>query len=319
MRAGGGTGEWWLTDAGRPALAAGVSDRDAGVHTAELLRALAGGSACAAALALAVDAMDGAPTVGARPARCGGAALRRGGARAARDDGPRPARGTRPRRVRPRGSAGRRRAVADDPCGATLSPGTSTPISRTRSHARRPVSGDGCGRLASAAVAPGSSPAASAAVVLAAGLLWPTGAGGPATADAGAAPDAAAGSPSATAGDPARRSRLPLQRPPTPRVRVRPATDLVATTDRLLLARTACGGDEACLSGVVVDPASVMESGVIDLDPSQRVDDAARRLRRSRGAPGRSRRRHGEALSSSSSCSRDDRWLLRDVHVAKQP
>ncbi len=56
---GRGTGEWWLTDGGRPVLACGSSGLEVPRHTAELLRSLAEGSPCASALTFAAEAVSG--------------------------------------------------------------------------------------------------------------------------------------------------------------------------------------------------------------------------------------------------------------------
>ena len=56
---GRGTGEWWLTDGGRPVLACGSSGIEVPRHTAELLRSLAEASPCASALTFAAEAVSG--------------------------------------------------------------------------------------------------------------------------------------------------------------------------------------------------------------------------------------------------------------------
>ena len=316
--AGRGTGEWWLTDAGRPTLATGAPGRDAGVHTAELLRSLAAGSPCSNALSLAVDALEST--------RLSVHDLRDAEDRLFAVAAPEPLATTvlGPRSARDLAAFDRAAVPAiDEPPGRTmwadalarhLDADLADAVSRATTGVWRRLRAP-----RERSRRPWILAAGSAAVVLAAGLLWPTGAGGPATADGGAPSDAAAGGPSATA-------ELPQTAATDGAAGAdsgagsedQAATDLVAVTDRLLLDRTACAGDEACLSAVVVDPASVMESGVIDLDPSQRMtsllDDfggvAVLRVDPVTGADG---------AQLVVIMLRDDRWLLRDVHPAKQP
>ena len=97
-------------------------------------------------------------------------------------------------------------------------------------------------------------------------------------------------------------------------------TDLVGGhRPRCSLARTACAGDAACLAEWSSTRRRHSTPGAIDLEPSQRttslLDDfggvAVLRVDAVDGGDGGSARRR--------SCCDDDRWLLRDVHPAKQP
>lgn len=303
------TGEWWLTDAGRPVLATGASEREAAAHTSELLHVLAAGSACAEALAVAAevvgrsrvsaydlrDAEDGLFAVAA-PEPLATTLL---GPRAARDlvpfdrtslaglDDGEPGPGwvnTLARHVDA--------DLADAVSRATT--GLWRRLRTPRSGSRRPW------LLATGA----------AAVVLAAGVMWPTDSGGPAT--AGTTVDEDAGRPGAAA-------QAPTPDPPDVIDEDGDApTDLVSVTDRLLATRLSCAGDQSCLAGVIVDPASAFASGVIDLDPSHRqttvLDEfggvAVLRVDAVAGTP------DAQLVVI---MLQDDRWLLRDVHPAKQP
>lgn len=308
---GGGTGEWWLTDAGRPVFAAGASARDGAAHTVELLATLIDGSACAGAVAAAVDVLRG-DRVTARDLRDAEDALF---ALAPPE----------PLATSLLGSRAAREVVAYD----------RAPIAALDDAARSRTWVDALARQVDADLADAFSQAttglwrrlrtprpgarrpwllatAAAAVVLVAGLLWPTGADGPATADAGS--ERVAGSatvaPSASA-DPAADSAAPDTAVAAP-------ADLVAVTDRLLIARTACAGDTSCLGDVLVDPASVFPPGAIDLEPTLRtttlLDDfggvAVLRV---------------DATETAVDAQlvviirHDDRWLLRDVHAVQQP
>ena len=312
--AGRGTGEWWLTDAGRPALASGVSGRDAGVHTAELLRALAEASRCSGALTLAVRAIESSRLSerDLRDAEEGLFAVSAAEPLATTVLGPRAARDvTRlERSAVPTDDDGRGRRSWADVIGRHVDADLADSVSRAttgvwrRLHAPQERSRR-----------PWLFAAGSAAVILTAGLLWPTGAGGPATADGSVVPDRAAESPTATAGGP---QTTPSASGSGPVAEQGAPTDLASITDRLLLARTACGEDLACLTGVVVDPASVFEPGVIDLEPSERttslLDDfggvAVLRVDPVSSAEG------AQLVVVMLS---NDRWLLRDIHPAKQP
>ena len=224
------------------------------VHTAELLRALADGVAVRRRADVAAEAVGGAASV--RRTTCATPRTRCSPSpRPSRSPrpllGPRSA--ARPRRLRTRCSAPPDRIAPIDDApgrrrGSTRSRGTSTPTSPTRSRARRP----GCGAALRAprarrAPAVARSPAARPRVVLAAGLLWPTGAGGPATADAASSRARRRRSPP-TSDAPATPPPTAIPRRPTRGDDPRQPADLAAVADGLLAARLACAGDESCLA-----------------------------------------------------------------------
>jgi hypothetical protein len=320
---GDAPGEWWLTDGGRPVLACGLGRRDVIRHTAELLRALADGGPGSSALAFAAealtaervsthdlqdaeDALFGVATaeplatslLGPRSARevvaSGRAAL----------PAPHPARTTEL-------AEGVRRPSVIDSLAQHVDADLADAVSRATTGLWRRLMAPGEGRRRPWVLA-GSA----ASVVLAAGLLWPTGAGGPATADVVSQGGAGDGSGSTPApGDtPATGSAVAEGWSEASR---QPA-DLAATAGSLLDARLACAGDESCLAAVSVDPAAAFASGAIDLPAPERqvtlLDDfggvAVLRV---------------DSLAKTAGSQlvvimlHDDRWLLRDVHVAKQP
>ncbi len=175
-------GEWWLTDAGRPMLATDTSDREAAARTGELLRSLADGSPYAAALGAAAEAA-GAARRSAHDLRLAEEELF---AIAAPEPlatsllGPRAARelaGLDRESFATADESGRASGwievlarhvdadLADVVSRATT--GVWRRLRRARTTSRRPWVFAAC----------------AAAAVLTGGLLWPTGAGGPATAD----------------------------------------------------------------------------------------------------------------------------------------
>ena len=320
--AGRGAGEWWLTDAGRPTLAPGVSELDAGAHTADLLRSLMRGTPCSDALALAVDALAG-PRLSVHDLRDA-------------EEGLFAVATAEPLATTVLGSRSARDLTAFERSAAPVTdevPGRTTWADALARHVDADLA-DAVSRATTGvwrrlrtrrerSRRPWILAAVSAAVVLAAGLLWPTGAGGPATADAGVVPNGvdrpgvATGAPQASPADTGAVAD-PASQDSAAQDDAEAVTDLAAITDRLLLARTACAGDEACLTGVVVDPASVFESGVIDLEPSGRTislldDFGGVAVLRVDPVPA------GEGAQLVVIMLSDDRWLLRDIHPAKQP
>ena len=323
-------GEWWLTDGGRPVLACDPAGRPVPQHTADLLRALSDGGPCASALMFAAEAVT-AGRVSVHDLRDAEDALF--GVAAAEPLatailGPRSARdasvferGAPPLSARtvgtPLDAEPERRAWVDvmarhvdaDLADAVshVTTGLWRRLRTPRAGGRRPLI------LAGGA----------AAAVLAVGLLWPTGGGGPATADVvTSGPDQPATDSTAGASEaPPPVSAATTSADATSEVVSEdplPSVDLVEAADSLLAARLACADDEACLSSVIVDPGSILPPGAIDLDSAERqvtlLDDfggvAVLRV---------------DALDGASEAQlvvimlHDDRWLLRDVHVAKQP
>lgn len=309
------TGEWWLTDAGRPMLATAVGDRDAAVHTVELLHALAGSAPRAEAILQAAEALSSERRSAhdirlaeedlfavATPEPLATSLL---GPRAARDlfdfD----------RETTPTIDGTDRGSSWVDALARHVDADLADAVSRAttglwrrlrppRTTSRKPW------LLAGAA----------AVAVLTAGLLWPTGAGGPATADvptpSGAASRTAGSTPAARA-DPS-----PSPAHAEPDAGASQPADLVDVTNQLLDARSACGADRSCLAAVVLDPATSFESGAIDLGREQRaatlLDDFGGVAVLRVDAVDRSTPSQLVVVMLD-----DDRWLLRDVHVAKQP
>jgi hypothetical protein len=153
-----------------------------------------------------------------------------------------------------------------------------------------------------------------AAAILAGGLMWPTGPGGPATADTAPMSDDAIGTPSPTpaaigateAGDAVAGSADGTATPPGP-------ADLAAVAGALLDTRAECATEPACLASVVEPGSMPLSPGVADLPPTERtvtlLDDfggaAVLRVEAPGGMP------QFVVIVQS-----DDRWLLRDIYDA---
>lgn len=151
---------------------------------------------------------------------------------------------------------------------------------------------------------------AAGAGVLATGLLWPAAGAADPGETSRTATDAVTSGASEQLGSGSQEEQ------PTVDAGVRPADPDVAL-ESLLGERLACAGDDACLASVLMDPASVIPPGAVDLPPVERtatlLDDlggvAVYRL----DADGRTPQLLVLAL-------RDGEWLLRDVHdVPQQP
>jgi hypothetical protein len=106
-----------------------------------------------------------------------------------------------------------------------------------------------------------------AGVVLAGGLLWPTGAAGPATAEVatGSTP-VASSDPAADEAPDEAAAGGPAQTPP-----LTACPDLAVIAGELLDARRACSGDAECLSGVLESTGAPFPGGVVDLPAGQRT------------------------------------------------
>ncbi len=267
-------GEWWLTDGGRPVFATDLTTAES-TSAAELLEDLAGGADqplaavltdAAASVATARTVQRDIATLEARlfalaaplPLTMEVFAPLRARALAA----------TTPRAIEPVAQPARRPgwlgAVAghvDADLAELVSVATTDVWRRWRSRSR--------GSRRPWLVATGL-----AAVVVSVGLLWPGGAGGPATADV---PVEAVVTPSATAeptpddSPKAPSEGAPSAAPEAPSPPVAPqGQGWVTAADELLNARTGCEGDAECLSGVVENPARVFSPGVVDLAPAAR-------------------------------------------------
>jgi len=306
-------GEWWLTESGRPVLATGVGD-DAREGTMALLRALSADRACAEALA---DAESVLATDRRSPRDLGRAEE---SLFACADPLPLATNVLAPRAARDVSAAGRAgapvleerepRPALIDGIARFVDADFADVVSRATTalwrRARAPRSGGRKPIIAAAAVA---------AVVIAGGMLWPVG-GGPATADIPDTPDTAdPGAPSASA-------VLPHDAPPdAPDIQEDGAVtpvDLAAVADLLLAGRLACEDDADCLASVMADPGAGYPSGVIDLVGDERrttvLDDF--------GGVAVLRVDAVDAAVESQLVVimlREEGWLLRDVHVAKQP
>ena len=143
-----------------------------------------------------------------------------------------------------------------------------------------------------------------AGVVLTGGLMWPTGGGGPATAEV------PAGSPAATTPSPASASSEPVVDPP---VEGGTEADLGVIAAELLSARTTCAGDQACLEQVLETVDASFPDGVVDLTAAERTVTLLDEF-------GGAAVLRVEASASAASpqlvviVRTDDRWLLRDVY-----
>ncbi|GAA1989262.1 hypothetical protein [Microbacterium pumilum] len=304
-------GQWWLTDAGRPVLVTDVSDAEAVAHTAQLLRTLEGDPRCDAALAAGARAVE-SERLSAHDLRTAEEQLF-----AVADPEPLATSLLGPRAARDFFAVDREPATAidDDPRPFTwvdtiarhVDADLADVVSRATTGVWRRLR-----RPRATSRKPWMLAAAAAAAVLAAGLLWPTGAGGPATAETqGSDPTAPVRTPTAKTPSPTAGTSVDAGGGAAP-------ADLVAVANALLAARTTCAGEVGCLAGVVLDPAAAFDAGAIDLDPSQRTttlldDFGGMAVLRVDGADGAAASQLVVVMLD------DDRWLLRDVHLAKQP
>ncbi len=309
------TGEWWLTENGRPVLATDASNRRARDGAVELFSALTGDTPVPRAWEEALEALSADTPRPAAIERAENAlfALADPVALDTTEMRPRPARHL--------------AAVARDDATVIADPGRHSlweslvrhvdsdladAVSRSttaiwrRARARR-----------SARRAPWLVGAAAATAVLCTGLLWPTADEGDAAAT-GPTPSGSAlvdppdGGPTSTAGP-----GVPAHPSADDAEPGAPHADLAEVTSALLDDRTACAGDVACLSEVVVDPASVFQSGPIDLPAEGRsvvlLDDfggvAVLRVDAA----------DGSAAQLVVIERQDGEWLLRDAHAAQQP
>jgi len=139
---------------------------------------------------------------------------------------------------------------------------------------------------------------------LAGGLLWPSGGGGPATAEV------PADSPAASTPTPASASAEPVLDPP---VEGGTESDLAVIAAELLSARTECGSDQACLEHVVEIVDAPLPGGVVDLAAADRTVTLLDEF-------GGAAVLRVEAAGSAAPpqlvviVRTGDRWLLRDVY-----
>lgn len=298
------TGEWWLTDDGRPVFATDASPRPAAEACAALLREL-GAIAPHRAWDEAVASLDGA--------RLSAVALERAEAALFGVAGPEPlgtdAAAPRPGRVQaPARAAESPPAVDAETRGlwhglarhvdADLADLVSRATTAIWRRSREPRA---------ARRAPWIVAGAAAAGVLGIGLMWPSGGDDAATADAPTPTATSSATAGADAATPTRASPPPVSGE---------LTDVVAA---LLEARVACGGEEACLAQVMLDPSTPWTAGVVDAAADARsvvlLDDfggvAVLRVDAVDGAM---------ASQLVVVVRLEDEWLLRDVQdVAQQP
>ncbi|MDY0909709.1 hypothetical protein [Microbacterium sp. CFBP9034] len=310
----GATGEWWLTDAGRPVLATDASDRTAVDETASLLAALA-------ADAPRRSAWDDAIAAVASP-RVSSADIERAEHELFRICDPLPlatsvsgSRTARELAVFERSDPPEAETPSRPPLWESLvrhvDGDLADLVSRTTTAIWRRSRAPGKSRRT-----PWLVGGATAIAVLAVGLMWPAGGAGVATADG-----AASTAPSSDSTP----SAIPSPPAPAPTAEqaetadVPPGSDLAAITADLLDRRRACGEEPPCVAGLLIDPATALTAGVIDLPAEARavslLDDfggvAVLRVDAVDGA----------AASQLVIIARsDDAWLLRDVHdVGQQP
>ena len=265
----GGTGEWWVTDAGRPVLVTDVGELRADEASVAILRDVA--QAFTARLGEDVIAAAGRERLGARdlhaieddlfrfaaaePLGFGVSSSTIGRtlptAHHERDAGWQTANADddRPERRTPWHDLVARHVDSDV---ADLVSRTTTAVWR-RATTPRPRSRGKAWMWAAGA----------GAVVLAGGLAIPSGAAQP--------------TPSST--DIRALSSLDASETPAPTqsvgapepVEIADLTDPAAIVAALLEARASCGSDPICLAEVMTDPAAQIEPGAVDLDPSQRT------------------------------------------------
>lgn len=147
-----------------------------------------------------------------------------------------------------------------------------------------------------------------AGVVLAGGLLWPTGGGGPATAGV------PADSPTTSTPSAASASPEPVGDPP---VEDGTESDLATIAAELLTTRTGCAADQACLGQVVEVIDAVFPAGVVDLAAADRTVTLLDEF------GGAAVLRVEEATAAAPPqlvviVRTGDRWLLRDVYDVPQ-
>lgn len=300
------SGEWWLTDAGRPVLAVGVGATAAVSATRDLLLAAARSSdqhlplLDTAAVAVSaerittheLEEIETALFAAARPSPL--------------------------QTAMESSTAATPRRVARSRAADTAAPGAHSPLRALMSHVDADLA-DAVSRVTTAiwrrSRAPGPPGAsrrrlvvvagAIAALVVGVGLLWPSGVDESETTAPTGGPSAYS-SPAASASAAARPTSSPSPASATSESRV----------DDLLRARSACQADTACLSDVQEDPGAVFDAGPIDAAAADRtitmLDDFGGAAVVRVDADG------GSQLVVI--VQRAEQWLLRDVHdVAEQP
>lgn len=307
-------GEWWLTDAARPVF----------VHSAQ------GGPAhdvTAALLDRVAEQVDDARLADA---------IRRMATAAAADEGLDPARVeaelfalAEPAPVRPEAFAPRSSRSLDSVARLGFDTEAAPPPSGSRALLERHLDSELSAMVSDAVhgavrwvrARPRPKPwllaAGAAAVVIAAGALWPNGDADPATARAGGP----APSPAQTQTTPPSPTSAPRTAVPTADATEAAASDgsdFAQLAAHLLDARLACRDDAGCLAEVVERPDARLPAGAIDLPPTQRtvtfLDEFGGAAVVRVEAAGAATAAQLVVIVES-----DGRWLLRDVHdVAPQ-
>lgn len=263
--AAGVCGTWWLTDAGRPVAATGTGTASLEDQTASLLGKLATASpSLAAVLTDAVAAMSD-PRRRARELERTEAAIF-----AVADPLPLATTTFGPKRARDRAAADARVDVDETSpvhphwihsLGRHVDADWADVVSRTTTGLWRALRTPRPGRRRPWLVAAGL-----AGVVLAGGLLWPTGGAGPATAgvSGAASPNASPGpGPDAVADEAGGTTATESPAASEP-------VDLAQVTGALLDARSACS-DETCLADVLETGGAQFPGGVVDLPAEERT------------------------------------------------
>jgi hypothetical protein len=319
------TGEWWLTDAGRPVLATDVSARSAVTASLELVEQLA-----------ECSVETGSPETARVIELISAGRVRDRDVRAVEDDLFAHSTPT-PLATMITGSRGARELTSYDRARSGDAESSDRPTPTVELLARH-IDADLAETFSRATTAvwrrltrrsqsrtrrgaPWLVAAAAAGAVIVGGLLWPDGGGSPATADN---PSTAA-SPTPTGGTTAEAgasSAGPSQAHATPddtgatSADAPSKDDLAGIAESLLERRIECAGDEECIAGLT-SRGGVHVSGVVDLDAAERettlLDDFGG------VAVVRVDPRDGNAPSQLVVIERrDDEWLLRDVYDAAQ-
>ncbi|MEJ1155531.1 hypothetical protein [Microbacterium marmarense] len=311
-------GQWWLTQSGRPVLAAGTSTQMAWEHSLSLIRAISENDAAGPVWAEALVALDGAVenereydraeellfTIAESSALATSAI---GSTRKARDLASHTAT-TFDEILTPhsRGLTERLARHVDADLADTFSRAT-TVVWRWLTTSRRSTSKR----------APWLVAAAVTATVLAGGLFWPTELGAPATAELP--------SPSATAmvsedSDP---GVSPTESPAPENDAAdekessgaRTDTDIATAVDSLLTRRADCEGDDGCETAFAVESGFVPPAGVIDLPSDQRSETLIDEYGGVAVVQVEARGGESQIVVIER---RNDEWLLRDVYDAEQ-
>lgn len=312
-------GAWWLTEAGCPVFATDTSETGLVEQTTELLRRIAHD------VPVLADAMI--DVVGAVDEARRGRVLERAEAAIFAVAEPMALATTTfgPKRARDRASREADRATGDaapEPhawpfaLSRHLDGEWADLVSRTTTGVWRALRTPRQGRRRPWLVAGGL-----ACAIIAGGLLWPTGDGGPATAGTSlpsatpvTAPSSSAGPESPAAdGEPAPEEDGAVDAPPGAE-----PTDLAGITTALLTARNICAGDPTCLEAVLENRDARYPPGVVDLEEGARsltlLDEfgGAAVLRAEAVAA-------GAAPQLVVIVQIEGRWLLRDIHeIAEQ-